>query len=487
MSGNFVNFDGFGAASVNETQVDDLNKAITAGTGYAGAPGNLTGGGALQMESLDTSLKSVTFEMKNLRLWPILSKDQAYNTIEEYNRQDSFGDQSRGFVAESALPRSQDANWSRQLEQVRFIAVTREISDVMLMVRTAHGDAEAQQVRAGTMRILEIVERSLMDGRGHYSHNGVFDGAESAINAADLSWNGLSRQIRRGEADPTAKAKAFTGYGAEESVIGDMRGLVIDEEALEEAGRVVADNFGAPSLLLAGTKAVSDLSKQFYPKERINPMGVSNGRAGYVLTEFVSSAGAYAIQGSVFMKPKQRPTDPTHAIAPAQPTGVAAANGLSKFSANDAGDYLYLATAIVGGASDGEGPLSPVSAAVSVDAGEGVTLTIPAVAGAYAYAVYRSAKGGDAASAQFIGYVAPSTVGGAGTLIDLNHKLPGMGEAVLLSNESEVVRFKQLAPLYKADLAKTAMTKRWFQALLGMPIVYAPRKNYLFENIGKAA
>lgn len=486
MSGLFVNFDGFGAAS--DSQVADLNKAITAGTGYTGAPGNLTGGGALQMESLDGSLKTVSYEMKNLKLWPVLNKDQAYNTIEEYNRQDSFGDQSRGFVAESALPRSQDANWSRQLEQVRFIAVTREISDVMMMVRTAHGDAEAQQVRAGTMRILEIVERSLMDGRSHYSNAGVFDGAESAIGASDLSWNGISRQIRRGEADPTAKAKAFTGYGAEESVIGDMRGLVLDEEALEEAGRVVADNFGAPNLLLAGTKAISDLSKQFYPKERINPMGVANGRAGYVLQSFVSSAGEFALSGSVFMKPKTRPTDPTHSTAPAQPVAtVANNNALSKFSSADAGSYIYLATAIVGGANDGEGPLSVASDADTVAAGDAVSVAIPAVAGAYAYAVYRSAKNGNAASAQFIGYVAPATVGAAATLVDLNHKLPGLGEATLLSNETEVLRFKQLAPLYKQDLAKVAMTKRWFQALLGMPIMYAPRKNYLFENIGKAA
>ena len=77
---NFVDFgEGYGTASVKE--VEELNKALEAGAGYAGAPTALTGGGALQVESLDASLKSVTYEMKNIKLWPMMAKDQAYNTI----------------------------------------------------------------------------------------------------------------------------------------------------------------------------------------------------------------------------------------------------------------------------------------------------------------------------------------------------------------------------------------------------------------------
>lgn len=482
---NFVDFTaGFGVQS--SANLDALNKALAAGAGYAGAPTALTGGGVLQVESLDASLKSVTFEMKNLKLWPAMAKDQAYNTIEEYNRQDAFGDQGRGFVAEGALPRSQDSHYSRQYEQIKFIGVTREITDVYTMVRNAHGDAEAREVRNGTMQILEIAERALADGRGFYSTNGVFSGAAASILDADLAFNGLDNQIRRGENDPTAKAKAFTGYGNEESVVQDLRGSVVDEDALEESGRIIADNFGSPNMFMADTKTLSDLSKQFYPKERVNTMGVQNGRAGYVLTSFVSSAGEYSLIGSVFLRPKRKPTDPTHSNAPAQPTNISAPNALSKFSAADAGDYIYLATAIRGGAEDGEGPLSPASAPEAVVAGEGVVVTVPAVPGAYAYAMYRSAKNGLAASAEFVGYVAPATVGGAATFTDLNHKLPGAAQAYLLSNDAEVLRFKQLAPLMKTDLAKVALTKRWSQTLYGAMIMFAPRKCSILENISKA-
>ena len=480
---NFVNFgEGYGTASAQE--VEELNKALEAGAGYAGAPTALTGGGALQVESLDASLKSVTYEMKNIKMWPLMAKDQAYNTIEEYNRQDAYGDQGRGFIAEGDLPRSEDSSYSRQIQRVRFIGVTRELTHVYTLVRNAHGDAIAREIRSGTMRILEIVERNLFDGRGHYSNAGLFDGADAAIRDDDLSWEGLDKQIRQGNTDASAQATAFTGYGLAESVITDQRGAVLDEDALEDAGRVVVENFGMPNLMMMDTKAHSDLARQFYPKERINPIGVANGKAGFVLQQFVSSAGAYDLVSDVFLRPKRgaSPAPGSPAVPAAATATAAAATPNSKFSAAEAGDYTYQVTAIN---KAGESALSASSAAETVAADGSVAVAIPATAGAYAYGVYRSVKDADQGH-EFIGYVAPAAVGGAATMTDLNHKLPGLSQAYLLTNESEVIRFKQLAPLMKMDLAIIATAYRWMQLLYGTPIVYAPRKNVILENIGRA-
>jgi hypothetical protein len=88
---------------------------------------------------------------------------------------------------------------------------------------------------------------------------------------------------------------------------------------------------------------------------------------------------------------------------------------------------------------------------------------------------------------EFIGYIAPAAVGGNATMRDLNHKLPGLSQAYLLTKDAEVLRFKQLAPLMKMDLAVVATAYRWMQLLYGTPIVYAPRKNFLIENIGRAS
>lgn len=482
---NFVDFgEGYGVSNTQE--VNELNKALSAGAGYAGAPTALSGGGALQVESLDASLKSVTYEMKNIKLWGMLAKDQAYNTIEEYNRQDAFGDQGKGFIDEGDLPRSEDSSYSRQIQRVRFIGVTRELTHVYTLVRNAHGDAIAREIRNGTMRILEIVERNLFDGRGMYSNAGLFDGADAAILDADLAWEGLDKQIRKGNTDASAQAKAFTGYGLSESVVKDMRAAVLDEDALEDSARVVAENFGAPNLMMMDTKTHSDLARQFYPKERVNPIGVANGKAGFVLQQFISSAGAFDLVSDVFLRPKRGVSPVSGApAAPAAPTGtpVAPTVANSKWAAADAGNYYYRASAIN---KAGESTQSASSAVTAVAANGAATVAVPATAGAIAYAIYRSVKGSDSGH-EFIGLVAPAAVGGAATLTDLNQKLPGLAQAYLMTNEAEVVRFKQLAPLMKMDLAIIATAYRWMQLLYGTPIVYAPRKNFILENIGRAA
>jgi len=485
MDYNFVNFgEGYGVASAQE--VEELNKALEAGVPYLSAPNTRTGGGALQVESLDASLKSMTYEMRHIKFWAIINKDQAFNTIEEYNRIDAYGDQAQGFIAEGALPRSEDSSYSRQVQRVRFIGVTRELTHVYTLVRNAHGDAIAREIRNGTMRILEIVERNLFDGRGFYSNSGSFDGADAAILDDDLKWEGLDKQIRKGDTDASAKAKAFTGYGVEESVIKDVRGDILDEDYLEDGARIVQENFGMPSVMFLDTKAHSDLARQFYPKERINSMGVQNGKAGFVLQQFVSSAGAFDLMSNVFIRPKRGQQAVTDGpVAPNISAGVRAASGalVSKFLAADAGAYDYKAAAIN---AAGEGVLSAAQNVAAVVADDKVTLTIDATAGAIAYAVYR-APVDTTANHEFIGYVAPATVGGAATFVDLNHKLPGLAQAYLLSQEAEVMRFKQLAPLMKMDLAIIATAYRWMQLLYGTPIVYAPRKNLIYSNVGRSA
>ncbi len=482
----FVNFgEGFGSTSTSE--VDALNKALEAGTGYTGAPTSLTGGGVMQVESLDSSLKSVTFEMKNIKMWPILAKDQAYNTIEEYNRIDAFGDQGRGFISEGALPRSQDASYSRQIQRIRFIGVTRELTHVYTLVRNAHGDAIASQIRNGTMRILEIIERNIADGRGHYvTSAGLVTGADAAILDADTAWEGLDKQIRKGDTDASATSTAFTGYGAAESVVRDVRGAILDEDDLEEAGRIVTDNHGVPSIMLMDTKVHSDLSKQFYPKERVNSMGVSNGTAGFVLQSFASSAGVFSLMGNVFLKPK-RTLFGAVVGAPSAPASATVTNegadANSSWTAAEAGTYAYLCTAIN---EAGESVACASSAGVAVTAGDKMKIICAATATAFAYAVYRSTKNTVLAH-EFVGYIAPASVGAAATMYDLNKKLPGLSQAYLLTNDAEVIRMKQLAPLMKMDLAIVATAYRWMQLFYGALVLYAPRKNVLLSNIGRSA
>ena len=55
--------EGFGIGSMN--QVEELNKALTAGYAYPAT----SGGGALRVESLEATLRIVTFTLQNIKFW----------------------------------------------------------------------------------------------------------------------------------------------------------------------------------------------------------------------------------------------------------------------------------------------------------------------------------------------------------------------------------------------------------------------------------
>ena len=77
---------GFGSAS--QAEVGALQKALVAGqvTGRE-TDGLLDASGApLKVESLEGTLKSLTFSEQDIRFWQRVPKMAAYNTVEEYFR-----------------------------------------------------------------------------------------------------------------------------------------------------------------------------------------------------------------------------------------------------------------------------------------------------------------------------------------------------------------------------------------------------------------
>lgn len=483
--------DGFGAST--QSEVDALNKALQAGTGYTGAPTALTGGGVLQVESLDPSLKSVTFEMKTLKLWPIINKSQAYNTVEEYNRQLSYGEQANGgfFDADSgAAPDSHDSNYSRELEIVRYIGTTRVVSHPLTLVRTNHGPVIAREIKSGNMWILEQMERQLFEGHGFFSASatGNFTGADAdlPVSAVRVKYNGLEKQIRNGDTAATAQYTGFDGYNdpSTQSVILDQAGAIIDQDALESGGQRVLDNFGTPTHAFFDNKVHSDTSKLFYPKERIPNMGVAEGKAGYVLNEFVSSAGVYKMVGDRFLAPRRKPLASAQVNAPATPVLGATGTEVDATSTLAAGSYSYRASALN---RQGESLAAAATALQAVVAGNRITVPIAAgTVGAQYYAIFR-APAGTTTGHEFIGYIADSTGSGGGvTFRDSGRKLPGLSTAFLLQLDPENVTWRQLAPLMKIDLAIIGAAYRWMQLLYGTPIVALPRHQLLWQNIGRS-
>jgi hypothetical protein len=235
------------------------------------------------------------------------------------------------------------------------------------------------------------------------------------------------------------------------------------------------------------TKAHSDFSRAFYGKERINTLGIE-GKAGYVVKQFVSGSGTFNLKSGKFQRPRRRTLAATPSafgipvLANATAGDNSPASGGSEFLADDAGAYYYVVSAVY---VDGE-TLPSVAKTVTVAAGDKVVLDIaPASGTPLYYNVFRSAKGAaNGALAEYVGRVAKK-VSNIDYDLDFNTKLPGLSTAYLMQMNEDAIMFKQLMTMMKIDLALTGTQWKWMQLLYGTPIIYTPRKQVVIENIAR--
>lgn len=448
---------GFGNAGSND--VEELNKALT--SNYQSP--RTDGSAALRVESLEATLRVLTFNQNHIKLWRVINKLPAYSTSEEYNVQTSYGAENGMFTLDGELPQTQDASYERRVSLIKFIGCTKEVSYTTTLVKPAHGNVIALETQNAAVWLMERTERALFAGRS---------------DVIPQAWDGFDQQI---QSDPVASVQNII----------DLRGGVLTEEKIEEGANLIVEAYGVPTDLYAAPRALSDLGKAFYPKERIALPAPVNGRVGLAITEVATSAGVIPLNADIFLRSggnngrKKAPASQTSNRAPTAPTvsGASAGTG-SQFAASDIGTYQYKVSAIN---RFGESVSGQESGGVAVaNAGENVTLTITDGGGgdpATGYRVYRSFIGGALGSEQWIADV-PRATTGTTAYVDANQYLPNTSRAYMFQVNTQSMAFKQLAPMLKVPLATVAISIRWAQVLFGVPQLYAPQKNVIYINCG---
>lgn len=467
---------------VSQSDVEALNKAITAGYGGAGKPTDLTYGGVLQAESLEATLKSVTFDMKNLKMWPKISVDKAYNLFEQYNRLISYGSDSAPYLGEGGAPIEEDSTYVRDGQKIVFFGTRRKVSHQMTLVRTTVGDIVAQQAKEGTMHLLKNVEREMYWGHAHFIDRttGANDGADSSLPSNSIAMSGLLKQLKKGDTDAQQRSGDFEGYGDSQSIIQDVGGNVIAQDDIERLAVIALENFGSPNELHIEPAALSAFVKQFYPQFRSAP-GLSGQTVGYDVSKMMTTAGAIDFKPNLFLRPRGAARSlAVSALAPALGSFAVTGSGTGSGSAYAAGVYQVKVTLV-----NDAGESSPVqeSGGVTLTAGQLLRLTATNMpAGVKYLKVYVSAAGGAAGTEKFVGNFANK----GNTTYDLaGRKQPGLGEAFLLDMSAECMKFKQLAPLSKINFAIVTTALEFAIVLYGALFVYTPRFNCVLENVGK--
>lgn len=472
-----------GGSSMQE--LNQLNKALEAGqiTGRETTDLSSASGAPLKVESLDKTLKHLTFKESDIVLWKNVPKKSAYNTVEEYNQLVDYGQQRGGFYNEGELPNEEDSQYIRRAQLVKFMGVVKSVTHPMTLVNTHVGNAIEREVKNGTMWILRQLNRSL------------YFGDETLV---PQEFNGFLAQHQKNSGYAT-----LDDYFDSEVVI-DAKGFALSEDMIEDSANGIIQNFGLGNQLFAPPKVLSNFVKNFYGNKFINPNTnqTSAGVMGQRVQAFDSQFGRIGLNWDIFFnkKPMRKVnfsgTAPN--MQPNAPTAVSvtpvATDASSKWDADDAGDYLYAATATN---RYGESGLTVLDAApATIVAGGSVDLKFTDGGGvnpAVAYTIYRSNKNATtAATANFYPLYTVARqeqidgydTAAAGSVRDRNRMMPDTDQAILFQMDNEVIEFAQLAPLMKMDLAILSPAYRFMVLLYGTPFLYAPKKMVRIVNIG---
>ena len=469
--------NGFGGASMES--VDSLNKALQAGsiTGRETTDMMDASGAALKVESLEKTLKHLTFRENDIKFWKDISKKPAYNTVEEFNQQTSYGNDRGGFNAEGELPEEEDSVYVRRAQLVKYLGVTKSVTHQMTLVNNTIGNIMQKTIKDGTLWILRKLDQSL------------FFGNEKLVN---LEFNGFLAQQEQSDSWQDRNA-----YLNSEHVI-DMRGKSLSEDAIESGANSIVESYGLATQLYTAPSVLSGFVKQFYGNKFIMPntQALQNGIMGQRVQQFESQFGPIGLNQDIFFKKKPAKTAQSEATSDKAPNvpaitveavGAGAAN--SKWDSDFAGNVTYAVAAFN---RYGESKLVIASAPTAVVANGAADITITDGGGTHkasAYRIYRSETGKTGTYYPIfevsVDDVSRGLDGAAtGKVRDLNRFIPNCDQAIVLQFDNEVIEFAQLAPLMKMDLALLSPAYRFMILLYGTPLLYAPKKMIRIINIG---
>lgn len=465
----------------------ELQKAMSAGqiTGRD-TTGLLLTQEPLKAESLEKTLKLLEYRQQDIKLFNLLPKLTAYNTVEEFLQLSSYGTERGGFYDEGELSDVEDSKYIRRSELIKYMQVTGEVTMQAQMVRS-YVDAMRKEVENKMMWIMRLANRSLTKGDA---------------DVIPQEFNSIYKQHASIGATQDFLYPTFEDYYNSGTVV-DLRGESLKQLHVESGAVQVDSNYGNVSHLCAPTTVISALAQDYYKDQRI----IQNNQSGYegvigtVPKAISTTLGDVALVTDKFMKADVAKTSATPATsvksptAPVFTTAALAADALAKYKTGETGNVYYAISAIN---RYGESNITVFATAVSLAVGSSVDLTFTPGAGANptsGYIIYRTkvTTAGSPVGLEFFPIFKVSDAnrlqgfngGAAGIVRDRGYFLPDTEQAFITEINDEVLSFKQLAPISKLDLAVLSMSRRFITFLFGTPQVYAPKKIVRYINVSK--
>lgn len=467
-----------GSSSAGQlSQFEELQKALTA-SNYETDVSQLSGGGSLGVQSLDTAMKTTIQENEHFVLMNRLQKTSATNIVDEYVRQNGVG----GFLGGSTnsqmgVVRAAQGEYEREVGMVKFLMSLRQVGYVLNIGKNVV-EATAVEERNGALQLLTDAEYLLFHGNAA---------------ASPTQYDGIFAQI---------DAEIAAGNMSGDNVI-DMQGAKLDSvEPFSKINVAVSSygSWGRSTDVFLPNSVQNDLNMGLDPAFRWTPQGSNTPLIGGHVEGIRLQNGTLKTNMDTFIhdetNPMVKPFEVTQSAAatanaafkPASLAGVAAADASSQFKGTRAGNYYYAVEAIGAG---GEGMTALTkSAQVLVAAGDKVTLTIgQSAAGTESgYRIFRSKQGGTNASADFRLMTVVKKTGATTTYVDLNRDMPGTVAVPLLNMgpSADAIGWRQFQPMTKIPLpfgVGGVPVISWFQFLFGYLRITKPKHHGYIKNI----
>ncbi len=487
--------------TVNElTRLNDYIRKSGSQVGYQ-TPAQMDGSiSPIVPQSIESTLASATFTMKDLALFKMLPKVQVSNTLHEYAVIKEHGLDFDPFIAEGGGSSSDfgatSTSYERKSVKIKYMAERRQISDVATLVGVIgpNANALAEETERGTMSLLRKVEVECFHGDEDVKAKG---------------FDGLIKQIER-----TDGARDFAAFGGrpfsanQEDVGGAALTAIKLHDVLGELHS--APRFGKPDAIFVDPKQYSKLIADSAQNGRHDAMLLVNSGDQGVLTlgagpvlHVMGPMGPVPVIAAPFLNRQSAPPSvgagdaslrPSVPVFSAQPSQTVAASSFDAdgTAAGHDGEVRYVVVAV--NAHGYSAPVISDEVVVNADNGATFQLAVPAIAADY-YRVYRTAcfAAGAAAAlsdaqvlanAKLIAEVLPSEIRAA-ALVDNGHERIGTGRVLVASMDQGTMEFARLLDFLRRPLASTGAAVQFMLMLFGSPVCKVPGKNYVLRNVAR--
>ncbi|EDY2030027.1 hypothetical protein GTB64_004469 [Salmonella enterica] len=488
MSGGMVN----GSMGGNMAEFAELVKALEAGTNsgsnaYTTDVAQLTQGGALAVQSLDTTMKTTIQENQHFTLFNRLAQTNAINIVDEYSRQTNVG----GFLGGSTntqmgVVRAAQGEYKREVGLVKFLMSLRQVGYVLNIGKNI-AEPIAIEERNGALQLLTDANYLLYHGDSEVvetQFDGVFKQIDTEIDEGRMpddcriDMDGKPLQSVEPFSQINVAVSSYGSWGRStdaflpNSIQNDLN------MGLDPAFRWVEDGSNLP--VIGG---------------HVSGIRLTNGILKTSMDTFIHDETNPMVH--VFELTNPDLADKNAALKPtvAKTTGANGKDASSKFNAARAGNYVY---AVAGISRTGAGySRATIVDPVTVAAGETVSLTItnPTSADLGGFAIYRgrqdAPKGGtneETLADLRLVKVIKRKAGTETIFVDLNQDIPGTVSVPLLNLApgADAIGWRQFQPMTKIQLpfgVGGMPVMSWFQFLFGYLRVTKPKHHGYIKNI----